>query len=159
MSYCHIVYPDYDHDISPEQLILQFKVRLPRSPFCLITQGALRDETKTSAGWRVSVMPMITRGNLWFLSAIGNWWYNPFFIFCWLYFSTHSPMSKTSGMSQNIGVTSLTTLGVIQEPIGVIPKSATYSLYSVFFFFRVFQESQGKREASVERGKRPLFVP
>ena len=59
-----IVYPDYDHDISPEQLILQFKVRLPRSPFCLITQGALRDETKTSAGWRVSVMPMITRGNL-----------------------------------------------------------------------------------------------
>ena len=67
-------------------------------------------------------------------------------------------MSKTSGMSQNIGVTSLTTLGV-QEPIGVIPKSATYSLYSVFFFFRVFQESQGKREASVERGKRPLFVP
>ena len=69
-------------------------------------------------------------------------------------------MSKTSGMSQNIGVTSLTTLGVIQEPIGVIPKSATYSLYSVFFFFfRVFQESQGKREASVERGKRPFSVP
>ena len=68
-------------------------------------------------------------------------------------------MSKTSGMSQNVGVTSLTTLGVIQEPIGVIPKSAIYSLYSVFFFFRVFQESQGKREASVERGKRPLFVP
>ena len=68
-------------------------------------------------------------------------------------------MSKTSGMSQNIGVTSLTTLGVIQEPIGVIRKSATYSLYSVFFFFRVFQESQGKREASVERGKRPFSVP
>ena len=68
-------------------------------------------------------------------------------------------MSKASGVSQNIGVTSLTTLGVIQEPIGVIPKSATYSPYSVFFFFRVFQESQGKREASVERGKRPLFVP
>ena len=68
-------------------------------------------------------------------------------------------MSKASGVSQNIGVTSLTTLGVIQEPIGVIPKSATYSPYSVFFFFRFFQESQGKREASVERGKRPLFVP
>ena len=47
-------------------------------------------------------------------------------------------MSKTSGMSQNIGVTSLTTLGVIQEPIGVIPKSATYSLYSVFFFSFAF---------------------
>ena len=103
----------------------------------------------------------------WLLEVICDFWVQLetgdiilFFIFCWLYFSTHSPMSKTSGMSQNIGVTSLTTLGVIQEPIGVIPKSATYSLYSVFFFFfRVFQESQGKREASVERGKRPFSVP
>ena len=75
------------------------------------------------------------------------------------FISPRTARSKTSGMSQNIGVTSLTTLGVMQEPIGVIPKSVTYSLYSVFFFFRVFQESQGKSEAGVERGKRPLFVP
>ena len=80
------------------------------------------------------------------------------------FISSRTALSKTSGMSQNIGVTSLTTLGVIQELIVVIPKSATYSLYSLFVvvvvvFCRVFQESRGKREAGVERGKRSLFVP
>ena len=65
-------------------------------------------------------------------------------------------MSKTSGVSQNIGVTSLTTLGVIQEPIGVIPKSATYSLYSVFFFLSRFPGEPG--QARSERGTRETSI-
>ena len=48
---------------------------------------------------------------------------------------------------------------MIQEPIGVIQNLSHIAYIEFIFFFRVFQESQGKREASVERGKRPLFVP
>ena len=62
-------------------------------------------------------------------------------------------MSKASGVSQNIGVTSLTTLGVIQEPIGVIPKSATYSPYSVFFFsFAFFRRARASAKRAWNAG-------
>ena len=62
-------------------------------------------------------------------------------------------------MSQNIGVTSLTTLGVIQEPIGVILKSATYSLYSLFVVVVVLSRFSGKpgQERS-GRGTREKFI-
>ena len=131
-------------------IVVLLSYSLPLSRFCLITQGALRDETKAAAGGRLPVMPMITIGNLWFLSAIGNCRYNPFFFFKSSvgFISSRTALRKTSGMSQNIGVTSLTTLGVIQEPIVVIPKSATYSLYSLFvvvvvFFFVAFFRKAG----------------
>ena len=64
-------------------------------------------------------------------------------------------------MSQNIGVTSLTTLGVIQEPIGVILKSATYSLYSLFVVVVVvvlsrFSGKPGQTRSG--RGTRETFI-
>ena len=62
-------------------------------------------------------------------------------------------------MSQNIGVTSLTTLGVIQEPIGVILKSATYSLYSLFVVVVVLSRFSGKPgQARSGRGTREKFI-
>ena len=78
------------------------------------------------------------------------------------FISSRTALSKTSGMSQNIGVTSLTTLGVIQEPIGVIPKSATYSLYSLFVvvvvvvFLSRFSGKPGQARSG--RGTRETFI-
>ena len=42
-------------------IVVLLSYSLPRSPFCLITQGALRDETKRLPDGEY---PMITRGNL-----------------------------------------------------------------------------------------------
>ena len=65
-------------------------------------------------------------------------------------------------MSQNIGVTSLTTLGVIQEPIGVTLESATYSLYSLYSLFVVvvvLSRFSGKPgQARSGRGTREKFI-
>ena len=41
----------------------------------------------------------------------------------------------------------------MQEPIGVIPKSVTYGLYSVFFFLSRFSEEPGQERSGRGTGE------
>ena len=85
-------------------IVVLLPYSLPRSRFCSTTQG--EDETKMAVGGRLSVMPMITIGNLCFFIAITICRYNPFFLSSAGFISPRTALNETSGMSQNIGFAS-----------------------------------------------------